>query len=87
MMKDKPNQISFDIEKYGGDKDQMWAAISSVLKVLVDQEYVATVRYDDVGIYVIEFDYDDEAMGTPYPYWITPDEYEDFLCSKHEDDD
>ncbi len=86
-MTERPNEIAFDLTKYDGDKAKMWADICSVLKVLVDQGYIATVRYDDVEIYVVEYDYNDLEMGTPYPYWVTPDEYEDFLCSKHEDED
>lgn len=53
-------------------------AIKKAVMVLLDNEYIMTVRYDEpgLGIVCIDFDHDDEAMGTPYPYWLNDKQWE-----------
>ena len=40
--------------------------------LLLEAEYIMTVRYDEkgLGIVCIDFDYADRSYGGPYPYWI-----------------
>lgn len=85
-----PNQIAFDSDKYKTE-EAFWKDIVSVIQVLLRQEYIVVFKEEDCGVYIIEFDYSDEAYGTPLPYWMTPDKYER-LCyldeaDEEEDDD
>ena len=73
---DKPNEMTFCVGNYA-DEDDMWLEIMRFLQTLLKNEYIATVRYEDAGVYVIKYDYDDRDMGTPMPFWLTPDEYEE----------
>lgn len=54
-------------------------AIKKAIMVLLDNDYIITVRYDEkgLGIVVIEYDYADRNMGGRYPYWLTFDEREE----------
>ena len=56
-------------------------AIKKVVMVLLDNEYIMTVRYDepDLGIVCIDFEYDDQSIGVRYPYWLLPNEYETII--------
>lgn len=53
-------------------------AIKRAVMLLLGAKYVMTVRYDDksLGIVIIEYDYADLSFGTPYPYWLLPEEEE-----------
>ena len=73
---DKPNEMTFCVENYS-DENDMWYDIAKFLKALLKNEYIATVRCEDDRVYVIKYDYDDREMGTPMPFWLTPDEYEE----------
>lgn len=53
-----PRYISFDLEKYKS-KNEMFDAIGALLQILTDNRYVCSVRYEDCGIYVVEFDAED----------------------------
>ena len=44
--------------------------------LLIGAGYICTVREDEVGIFVIEYDHDDSAYGSPYPFWLTPEQVE-----------
>ena len=48
-------------------------AIKKAVMVLLENRYIMTVRYDEpgLGILCIDFDYDDQSLGAPYPYWLT----------------
>lgn len=52
---------------------QEWKdAITATVMLLLEAEYIMTVRYDEkgLGIVCIDFDYADRSYGDPYPYWI-----------------
>ena len=48
-------------------------AIKDAVMVLLNNNYIMTVRYDEkgLGIVAIDFDYDDQSLGHTYPYWLT----------------
>lgn len=75
------NRITFDVSKYGSE-EEMFRDVMKVAQILIAQEYICVLSYDDVGIYCLDFNYDDEAMGTSYPYWLKPYDYEDYLIWK-----
>lgn len=73
----KPNQITFDGSNYGKPSD-MWEDITRTLQVLMRNDYVCMLRCDEPAfeIYVIEFDYADDALAKVQPYWLEPEQYE-----------
>ena len=40
--------------------------------LLLEAEYIMTVRYDEkgLGVVCVDFDYADRSYGYPYPYWL-----------------
>jgi len=84
MKEHKPNEISFDPEKYE-DRNEMWGVIAFWLKTLVENDYIATIHEEDFGIVVIKYDYADDSMGDTYPYWINPGEYERMQYQEEDD--
>ena len=56
-------------------------AIKKAIMVLLDNGYIMTVRYDEpgLGIVCIEFETDDQSIGTRYPYWLLPNECETII--------
>lgn len=70
----KPNSMSFDIDNYKNAED-MWKDIGKFLQILIHNDNIAVVRYDDCGIYVVEYEHDEnhEAYGYIQPVWVDPD--------------
>ena len=73
----KVNSITICRDTYKTQED-FEDAIKKAIMVLLDNEYIMTVRYDEpgLGIVCIDFDHDDPQMGTPYPTWLTPEQWE-----------
>ena len=61
-------------------------AIKKAIMVLLDNEYIMTVRYDEprLGIVCIDFEDSDMGIGAPYPFWLTPEQSESVIL---DDDD
>lgn len=71
------NSIVFCKDSYKTETE--WKiAVSNAVMLLLDAEYIMTVRYDEkgLGIVVIEFEHDDRTYGGAYPYWLEPEEIE-----------
>lgn len=53
-------------------------AIKKAIMVLLDNNYIMTVRYDEpgLGIVAIDYNYADQTYGCHYPYWLSPDEWD-----------
>lgn len=60
---------------YNSEKE-FYEEIKETIKVLLNNEYIMTVRYDEknLGIVVIEYDSMNLALGGLYPYWLTEDQ-------------
>lgn len=73
----KVNQITICKDQYKS-KEDFENAIKDAVMVLLNNDYIMTIRYDEkgLGIVAIEFNHDDEAFGCPYPYWLLPEEIE-----------
>jgi hypothetical protein len=54
--------------------------IKKAIILLLNNDYIMTVRYDacdkEMGVVVIDYNCADKTWGSPYPYWLTPDEEE-----------
>ena len=69
----KVNDITICRDKYKTRED-FENAIKTAVMLLLEAEYVMTVRYDDKpsGIVVIDYSHADREFGYPYPYWLDP---------------
>ena len=58
-------------------------AIRDAIMVLLNNGYIMTVRYDEkgLGIVAIDYNYQNQAYGAPYPRWLTAMDYEMMLAS------
>lgn len=59
-------------------KEDFENAIKDAVMVLLNNNYIMTVRYDEkgLGIVAIEFNYADQSLGDTYPYWLTVEQAE-----------
>ena len=60
---------------------QEWKdAIAATVMLLLEAEYIMTVRYDEkgLGIVCIDFDYADRSCGNPYPCWLDEQDLDKF---------
>lgn len=57
-------------------------AIRDAIMVLLNNNYIMTVRYDEpgLGIVAIDYDYADQELGAPYPYWLDCEQAEYVEC-------
>lgn len=77
------NTYTIDTNRFDS-KEEFSKHLGIILTNLTDDGYIATVRYEDAGIYVIEYNHQDRSFGTPYPYWLSPEEEE---TVKYEDEE
>lgn len=61
-------------------------AIKKAVMVLLDNGYIMTVNYDEpgLGIVCINFETDDQGIGTDYPYWLSPTEWKSVIWDGEE---
>ena len=57
--------------------------VGQILFNFAKDGYIATFRYEDMGIYIIEYNHADQSLGSPYPYWLTPEEEERIYYEKN----
>lgn len=50
--------------------------LSEAIMLLLGAGYICTVLEDEVGIIVINYERDGHSYGSPYPYWLTPEQAE-----------
>lgn len=64
-------------------------AIKDAISVLLENDYIMTVRYDDrgLGIVVIDYNYRDREFGDAYPYWLMPEEWESVYFDRRENEE
>lgn len=69
-------------------KEELFRRVGEQLRLLLEENYLAVVRYDEpgLGIVVIEFGHDDNLVhwGCNRPVWVTPEEEESLLISRDE---
>ena len=82
----KVNELVLCTEDYENE-NEFQSKLAEAIMLLLGTGYICTVREDDVGIIVIEYDYDDSAYGSPYPYWLTPEQAESISLDNNEDSD
>ena len=91
MAENNFERIIFCQDNYDNDRNKLFEAVSTQLRLLLDAGYVAVVRYDEpgLGIVVIEFQHDEHAepWGVWSPVWISPEEEEKIWIERDEVND
>ena len=57
-------------------EDKFKSRLRDAIIVLVNSGYICTVREDEAGIIAIDYEHADQRYGSPYPYWLTPEQWE-----------
>lgn len=78
--------ITLKIDDYDS-KDDMFKDVSSLLNILTKNGYQCAFRYEDVGVYVLEFDHDNPDFGSPMIHWLDDEQLECLFTEKHIDDE
>lgn len=73
----KVNQIVICKDQYES-QEEFQNAIRDAIMVLLNNDYIMTVDYDEkgLGIVVIEYNHSEQEFGCAYPYWLMPEEIE-----------
>lgn len=73
----KTNRITICRKEFNTQED-FEDSIKTAVMLLIDNNYIVTVRYDEkgLGIVCIDFESDDRKFGGLYPYWLFPEELE-----------
>lgn len=73
----KTNEIVICRDEYDNQHD-FEEMIKNAVMLLLNNDYIATIRYDEkgLGIVAIEYDHNDASYGSYYPYWLLPEEIE-----------
>ena len=73
----KVNQIVICKDQYES-QEEFQNAIRDAIMVLLNNDYIMTVDYDEkgLGIVVIEYNHAEQEFGCAYPYWLLPEEIE-----------
>lgn len=80
------NRITFCKDNY--QSEQEWKdAIAAAVMLLLEAEYIMTVKYDEkgLGIVCIDFESDKLEWGGPFPYWLEPEDFEKLEYLKNEE--
>lgn len=74
------NQIVICKDQYKS-QEEFENAIRDAVMVLLNNNYIMTVRYDEkgLGIVAIEYNYAEQEFGDRYPYWMLPEEHESVI--------
>lgn len=76
------NQYVLDRDNFSSD-EEFANHVGQILFNFAKDGYIATFRYEDMGIYIIEYNHADQSLGSPYPYWLTPEEEERVYYEKN----
>lgn len=65
------NSLVFSKDSYEGNTEKMWKDMQDTLRILTDNDYMVKFYCDErgLGIYVIEYDYADPALGGKELVW------------------
>ena len=80
----KVNELVLCTEDYKNESE-FQSKLSEAIMLLLGAGYICTVREDAVGIIVINYERDDHSYGSPYPYWLTPEQAESIPLGDDED--
>ena len=64
-------------------RDEFFKDVSKLLDILTKVGYECVFRYDDADVYVLEYDFDDPAMGTPMIHWLDEEQVDCLYTSNY----
>lgn len=84
----KTNELVICKDRYN-DEYEFEDAIKTAVMLLLQNNYIMTIKYDEpgLGIVVIDYEYDDQSFGCHYPYWLLPEEAEKLYVDLNNEED
>lgn len=78
------NELTVCREDYDS-KEEFENAIKDAVMVLLNNNYIMTIKYDDkgFGIVWIQYDYAEKDFGGALPYWLLPKEEETVVYKEY----
>ena len=69
------NRITICKDRYK-TQDDFENAIKRAVMLLLENDYIMTIKYDEpaLGIVCIDYNYEDRSFGAEYPVWLNPEE-------------
>ena len=79
------NRITLCRDRYSS-QEEFESAIKRAVMVLLENDYIMTVRWDEkgLGILCIDYEYDDQSMGASYPMWLSCEEQDMVYFAREE---
>lgn len=71
------NELTVCRDNYRNE-EEFQNAIRDAIMSLLNNRYIAVIRYDEpgLGIVAIDYQYDEQEFGAPYPYFLEPEQAE-----------
>ena len=68
-------------------EEMFFNAIRDAIKVLLDNNYISVIDWDEKGFGIVRIDYasSEKTLGEPYPVWLSPEEEELVIMSKDDE--
>lgn len=64
------------------NQEEFKNAILDAIMLLLNENYIMTVKYDEPGLGIVSIDYGyaNREYGGEYPVWLTPEQEEQLEC-------
>ena len=72
------NELVLCRENYGS-QEEFENEIKKAVMLLLDAEYIMTIKYDEKGLGIVAIEYADQSYSDYCPYWLLPDEIESVI--------
>lgn len=74
------NRITICKDRYK-TQDDFENAIKRAVMLLLENDYIMTIKYDEpaLGIVCIDYNDADQTLGAEYPIWLNPEEQEKYF--------
>ena len=59
-------------------------AVKEAIMVLLNNDYIMTVKREDFDVVAIDYDYSSGEMGGAYPHWLFPEECDSVVWNGEE---
>ena len=84
----KTNELVICRDEYE-DEFEFEDAVKKAVMLLLQNDYVMTIKYDDkgLGIVVIDYESSNKEFGGYYPYWLLPEEEEKLYVNSNNKDE
>lgn len=84
------NNITVDRSKYQNEHD-FWDEVGNLIRILSNLGYTISARWDagdkNLGIFVIEFDYEDPQLASRFNTWLTGEELDMVVANQANQND